>query len=234
MSGEAGTGTATKETPAAGTPGGENGQGQQPQPTLLGNANAPGAAGESKPGEAGDAGDKGKPGADDKGNAEGAGTPAEGYKFNLPDGLEFDKDTVSAFSALAKKSNMSQESAQEIVDLQVGMVKKVQEQSAKDYQDQQSQWQADTKKAFGADFDKKMSFAAKTRDAFFTQEVKDLFEITGMGNHPVINQLMATIGEAIGEDRLVKGGSGAVDTSGMTAQEKIAAEYRRKEAERKK
>lgn len=162
-----------------------------------------GEAGAKPDGEAGE-----KPG--DKGEA----TPKapEAYDFKAPEGVEsLDAKLVEAFSPLAKKLDLTNEQAQELVNLAPQIQQRLAEQQAEAWGKQLEAWVGEVKadKDIGGDnLPASMASAQKVMQQFGTPELKEALEQTGMGNHPELVRLFVKVGKAISEDGIVAGVSG--------------------------
>ena len=175
-------------------------------------------AGEVKPGEgAGEA----KPGEGAGEVKPGEGAPAEYTNFTLPDGVEVDKATMEAFKPLAKKFNLTQAQAQELVDVQANALTKAGEGQVEAWGKVVDDWLAETKadETIGGDnLSESLSLAKKALNALdasekvmYTDEsgrkrettkLHQLLDTTGMGSHVELIRLLTRVGRAIGEDNL--------------------------------
>lgn len=102
-----------------------------------------------------------------------AGAP-EKYEFKAPEGRNFDNEVINTFSEVAKELNLSQESAQKVLD-RVGP--KMVERQMAELDAIRKGWIDSSKvdKEFGGDaIDVNMSTAKKALDAFGTPELKTL------------------------------------------------------------
>lgn len=135
-----------------------------------------------------------------------AGAP-EKYEFKAPEGQQFNADVIAKFSEVAKKLNLSQDGAQELLD-QVAPQIAAAQQSA--FQNAVKGWGESAKadKEFGGDkFDANLAVAKKAIDAFGTPELRTLLDQSGLGNHPEVIRAFYRAGKAISEDRHVPGGT---------------------------
>lgn len=170
-----------------------DGTGTQPNggnaPDANANANADGA----KP-------DGDKP-ADDKGTK----TP-ESYDLQMPDGVELDTAAAEEFKGIAKEYGLTQEQAQKVADIGAKMVQRQTEA----HQAQVQTWvdAVKTDKEIGGDkLNENLAIARKTIDTFGSPELKEMLNVTGIGNHPEIVKLAYKIGKAISDDGFVRGGN---------------------------
>ena len=128
--------------------------------------------------------------------------------FTLPEGYEIDKGLLGKFSELAKEVNLSQESAQKLVDL-------VSEQSVKEAQERDSElneirdkWIDDLKKdpEFGGEkFKDTIGRARRFVSKYGSKELFEVLEKTGLGDNNELLKAFARADKATGEDTLVDG-----------------------------
>lgn len=142
--------------------------------------------------------------------AKSAGAPEAYTDFTLADGVEMDADTLDSFKGLAKELNISQESAQKLIDLQSALVtKQVEDMQAavvKQSQDWASQIYNDPELG-GANFEKNAESAVKVIQAFGDPQLSELLNASGLGNHPALFKFCHRISGAISEDKFVLPGS---------------------------
>lgn len=135
------------------------------------------------------------------------------YKdIELPEGIRLDEELVKEFNPIAKKLNLSQSSANELVSLGVKLAQKQagnlpaimqQVQQAKVAQYQQA---LNTDKEIGNGDRSKMNayldVADKGYTAFATDEVKQALAEVGLNYHPAIVKMFHRIGELVGDDKI--------------------------------
>jgi len=137
------------------------------------------------------------------------------YDFTLPEGFTANEELAGDLKALAKENNLSKEVAQKFADLGV----KMQQQQAEAWQTQVDQWAEQVKadKDLGGEkFNENISLAKQALDKFGGQELKDLLQSTGFGNHPAIVKAFYNIGKSVSNDTLVV-------SNGSSKSEKSAA-----------
>jgi hypothetical protein len=130
--------------------------------------------------------------------------PAQ-YEFKSPDGQGFDPEAMKVYAEVAKELNLSQDSAQKILDR---MGPTVAQRQAAAIQKVQAEWAeaSRTDKEFGGDtLMDNLGVAKKALDSFGTPELRSLLNDSGLGNHPEIIRFMVRAGRAISEDRFVGG-----------------------------
>jgi hypothetical protein len=139
------------------------------------------------------------------------GPPEEYGEFTLPEGVEVDQETLDTFKTKAKELGLSQEKAQELVDLQAQTAQSSQKQLKDAIAQQHQQWldQAKQDEEIGGEqFDQNVETARKAIETFGTPELKQFLDESGLGNNPEMIRFARRIGAAISEDSLTPGGSG--------------------------
>lgn len=138
----------------------------------------------------------------------------DAYDFKsieIPEGMEYDEESAKAFGEVARKAGLSQEQAASIASygmqyLQHGVDMAMQQITAT-----QQQWGEAAKKELGAQFDATVAKAAIGIDALETKVpgLRAVLNETGAGNRIEMIRMMAAVGELVGEDRGVSGGTAA-------------------------
>lgn len=139
----------------------------------------------------------------------------EKYEFKaVENGRDFDPEVLTAYSAVAKELNLTQEAAQKMLD-RIAPV--MQERQAQQIEAVKTEWvnNARSDKEFGGDkLPENLAVAKKALDTFGSPELRTLLNESGLGNHPEIIRLMYRAGKAISEDRFVAGSQGGGKTAG--------------------
>lgn len=133
------------------------------------------------------------------------GAPEKYADFKLPEGMALNADAVKEFTALAKDLNLPQDKAQKLVDLQTKIIAKEQQENFASFEKLKADWLDQSKKAFGADYEKEFSVASKGIERFGPPDLKKLLNETGVGNHPAFIKFANAIGKALMEDKFVEG-----------------------------
>ena len=156
--------------------------------------------------EAGKKADEAKEGKDAKKEGdEPEGAPAEYADFKMPEGMTVDPDALATFAPLAKRLDLTQDEAQELVNLQAEAVVKHAKAQEETWAKTQSEWRSASKadKEIGGDnFDANVALAKKALDKVGTKELRDLLDVTGTGNHLEVIRFFSRVGTLIGEDTL--------------------------------
>lgn len=128
--------------------------------------------------------------------------------FSLPENISVDEESMSAFKKLAKESGLSKETAQKMVDIQAGIVKKQMDE----YNAFRQKLKDDCKTEFGAQLPDTLATAAKAVDRFGGEELRKVLDDFGLGDHPVLVRTFAKIGKEVSEDAAVTvAGAGSSD-----------------------
>lgn len=135
--------------------------------------------------------------------AKSQGAPETYTDFKLPDGLTPDAKLMDSFKALAKAKGLSQETAQEFVTMQAEHAKSTAESLVAQAEQQRATqieaWQAETKKALGAEWKKELGFAGKALDAFWPPEFRKMLTASGLGDHPQMVAGLVALGKKMSE-----------------------------------
>lgn len=140
----------------------------------------------------------------DEGEAKPEGAP-EKYEWKAPEGKTYDPEMLSAYEKVARSENMSQEAAQRVLD---GVASAFADRQLALIETTKTAW-ADSAKADkefgGAKFSENLAVAKKALDTFGTPELRSLLKESGLGNHPELIRAFYRAGQAISEDRVVRG-----------------------------
>lgn len=132
--------------------------------------------------------------------------------FTLPENVTVDPKVLADAQVLFKDMNLSQESAQKLIDFQAanevqnsalqqeawdGMMKEWSEQASNDSEYGGTEMQAN------------MAIAKKGRDAFGSDEFNTMLDVTGVGNHPEMVRFLFKLGKEVSEDKMLHGGKAA-------------------------
>ncbi len=138
--------------------------------------------------------------------------------FTFPEGFTSNADQVKAFSEVALKAGLTQEQAQELLNVQSLGTQNTANAQQTAWDKVVDDWSAATKADKGID----VASAQKGLEVIGTPELKTLFNEIGIGNNPEIVRAFAKVGELIdrlkaatGDDTLEFGKS-SVDTEGKT------------------
>jgi hypothetical protein len=143
----------------------------------------------------------------------------EKYEFTVPEG--FQKDGIlTELESVAKEANLPQDQAQKFVDLGVKMQREMVAKQQESIKTLHESWTnlSKTDKEFGGDkLESNMAIAKKGFEAIATPELKELLNVTGLGNHPEIIRAFYKTGLKISNDTHVNAGSGNETTKKSAA-----------------
>lgn len=126
--------------------------------------------------------------------------PIEYSDFEVPEGMELDKDLLDKATPIFKELGLTQEQAQRLVSLKADEVKA----QIDAHENQVKQWGEDLKndKELGGDnFEQNMSIAKKALEHFGTPELAQLLDASGLGNHPDLARFFVKVGKLTLEDQ---------------------------------
>lgn len=138
-----------------------------------------------------------------EGDAEPEGVP-ESYEFKAPEGVALDPAAVEVFSPIAKDLKLSQAQAQRLVDVYAGL----QAQQAEAHAEQVQEWAKQVitdKEIGGAKWAANALLVREAKERFASQELLDLMNSTGLGNHPAVIKHFIKVGEQFADDGHVTG-----------------------------
>lgn len=184
--------TQTPASPAAATAAAPT---SQPATDPATAAATPGAA---TPTAADPAADPGKP----------QGAP-EKYEFKAPEGKELDPELAGVFAEAARKADLPQEAAQQMLDTVAAAIEQKQERTLTAAR---TAWanEARTDPEIGGDkFDENLGVAIKAMESFASPELRELLKTSGLDTHPAMIKTFWKVGRAISEDGYVAGGKAA-------------------------
>lgn len=149
------------------------------------------------------------------------------FKIELPEGVQYDETREQGFkgamSALekavfeaggdrAKIREAIAKTAQGLVDTEVENVKALASASANEVAERRKEWASQAKadeEYGGGAFERNMAFVAKARDAFVSEELVEVLNSHGLGDHPEVIRHLYRIGKTISEDDPSGGGASA-------------------------
>lgn len=192
--------------------------------TALGGTDAP--APDSKGGAAAPApGTAAAPGDQQKDGQPGTAAPAD-LEIKLPDGVKADEAMLSGFKQLAKESGLKGEVAQKVVDMYVAAQQAAEKKAVEAYETERQGWAKalETDKEFGGkDMAANKAIARKAVAKYGTPELRQLFEETGLGNHPELVRFFYRVGKADGEDTVTVAAGAAGGE--QTEEQKLRTRY---------
>lgn len=138
-----------------------------------------------------------------------ASSVPEKYELKAPEGMTIDQGMLDGLTPVFKKHGLTQAAVQELADAYAPVIKaqtEAQQKAAIDhFQGIVNGWKEETTKMLGATPDKEMAFAAKFLNKFGTPQLREMFDETGVGNHPELVKALIKAGKLLGEDSFVDG-----------------------------
>jgi len=137
-----------------------------------------------------------------------AGAPEAYEDFKLPEGVELAPETATELKSLAKELGLTQEQAQKLADLGgkqaqalAGQHQQMLEQLGKDWETA-----ARADKDIGGDkLPESLATAKRALTQFGSPALTQLLEESRLGSHPEVIRMLAKIGKAVGEDKVITG-----------------------------
>lgn len=147
----------------------------------------------------------------------------EKYDLKAPEGFTMDEKLLGAVTPILKEIGVTNEQAQKIIDAYAPVVKAQieaqQKEVEKHWEEQKSQWKAESEKILGNKVKSELAHAARFLNKFGSEAVRQLLDETGLGNHPELVKMLISAGKAISSDPFVdpnaKGPSKGMDAKVM-------------------
>jgi len=139
-----------------------------------------------------------------------AGAPEKYTDFTLPEGISVKPEDLAKFGELARSLNLSQEAAQKLVDFQAGFETERAKQSSEFWTKLTEDWgkACESDPEFGGEkFKASAAIANKFLDTFGNDALRQVLATYGLANNPELVRTFWKAGVAIGDDKLVAGGS---------------------------
>lgn len=210
----------SEEQASAGTPGGES---PTPSESMLGGAQAPTAPGADTGAPSSEAGPQGEVQTEQKPDAKPEGAP-EKYEFKVPDGAQMDTELLGKFEPLAKDLNLSQEKAQQLVDLYADAIASNTKALAEKWAKQGSEWLQEVKadvELGGQHFTETVRNIETAMKRFGSESLTKAIKDMGLDNHPELVRFFSKVGREMSEDKFVGGKSANAETSQKSIAERL-------------
>lgn len=146
------------------------------------------------------------------------GAPAEGTDygdFTAEEGVEYAPELVNEAKTLARELDLSQAGAERLNKAAHDMAKTMGEAQVNRLQEARQEWQEASKAdpTFGGvKLQENLAVAAKAREAFGDDELKQVLNASGLGDHPAVIRAFFKVGKAMSEDSMVVGKPAPTDT----------------------
>jgi len=126
----------------------------------------------------------------------------------LPEGFSLDNEILDEFKPIVKDLKLTKEQTQKLIDLQIKSLQKIETQHKQNFEETKKALETETKNMLGANYQKELAYAVKAINILPEKEraeVRDVLNVSGIGNHPAIVNLLVKVGKTISEDRFVAG-----------------------------
>ena len=139
------------------------------------------------------------------------GAPEKYDEFKVPEGYTLDTEVATEAGKLFKDANLSQATAQKLVDFYVSKTNEAFRQPYEAYEALRSDWRekARAHPEIRGDFDRVLSTVAKAidsvGDAGLASEFRQVMDMTGAGDHPAFIRMFYKLASQLTEGRPVTG-----------------------------
>ena len=156
-----------------------------------------------------------------------AATTSTEYTLALPENSALTKEDLSAMEKQAKAAGLSADEAKELVKENDQLAKNVrtrlESQQTEQLKSMRTQWQADVKldpELGGEKLAETAIKSSRAAKAIFDAPTLKFLNDTGYGDHPGLVRAMVKVYDLIGEDRFIKGTTGAKAAGTLSTDEK--------------
>lgn len=153
-----------------------------------------------------------------------APAPVDVTKLTLPEGVTLDENATKAFTELATKHNLTQEVAQDLMNLHTAQLQALAAAPMKAWTDLNQSWVDEVKADPVVGGDKLVGVQADIAtilDKYGDPKVREALDMTGAGNHPAMVRTFAKIAAALKEATPVLAEKPAEHAQPLTRAEKI-------------
>lgn len=143
-----------------------------------------------------------------------ASEPLTAESIKVPEGMTVDEPLMKDFLGVMNNAELTpQARAQALVDLQAKAMQAVSERGNKLWSDMQDKWQEDARTKFGTALEPTLGNISKLLDEYGgtaeeVKELRDVFTLTGAGNHPAMIRFLENLGKPLREGSAKRGDPG--------------------------
>jgi len=155
------------------------------------------------------------------------GTPenSDGYELNVPQGFEsYQTEMSDWFREEAHAAKLPAAMAQKLHDSYVQKMMDAESANVLTQQRQTEDWNSELKKEYGGAYDERVGLARRALRSFGSDELSNLMNTSGLGNHPEMIRAFSRIGAELSSGQQFKDSeqSGQFGTTPDMAKEQIA------------
>lgn len=134
--------------------------------------------------------------------------PLTADAIEVPEGIEVDEGLRDKFLEVANKHGLTRETAAALVELQAEAMKAASEKGSELWHQTQEQWRKEVeadKEIGGKQLEPNLARIQKLVDRFGGDEVRQAFDLTGMGNNPAFIRFMSKVATHFDEGQPLSG-----------------------------
>lgn len=128
--------------------------------------------------------------------------------LSLPEGFELNTELMEELTPQLKDLGADKKQAEAIVGLGAKLIDNYQAEQISGWQKQVDTWVKETKNDPEIGSDEALAVACRAVKQFGGEELTEVFDKYGIGNHPAVVRFCYRIGQAISEDKAIPGSSG--------------------------
>lgn len=129
----------------------------------------------------------------------------EKYELTVPEGMTLNQALVDKISPVFKELKITQEGAQKLADIYSAEKKAEADAQVTTFKQFLQESYDETVKELGANHKEQLSYVAKVRDRFLSEESQEMLDASGLSNNKAIILDLIKLGKLISEDKLPPG-----------------------------
>jgi len=126
-------------------------------------------------------------------------------ELELPEVLKGNEANFTSFKKLAAELKLPAETVKKLIDWEAQTAQAGIETADGTRSDILQKWTEQTKSVFGQQYSQAVARALSAAERFGGPELRELLDVTGLGNHPVMVKTFHAISQQISEDESVAG-----------------------------
>ncbi|MGE4194714.1 MAG: hypothetical protein AB7E51_15110 [Pseudodesulfovibrio sp.] len=131
---------------------------------------------------------------------------AEEEPYEVPEGMQLDKEALDMAMPLFEELGLNRESQQELVTLYSKLVQKAEDRQVTELNEKRAEWRKEIQK--DPKHAENLAHAKRALNAFADEGFAAMVKGSWMGDNPDVIGFLSKIGQSLGNDSFVKGGGG--------------------------
>lgn len=136
------------------------------------------------------------------------GTPDE-YKFDVPEGVKLDEESVSEFRKFAFENKIPTELANKLIGFNLQIQKKATERAISEFNQKVDNGRKESERVLKGEwttnYDQNVALAQRVANKYLPENIKKYLNDSGFGDNPELVKAFYEIGKVLSEDTLAVG-----------------------------